>query len=102
MNSPPTQKEAFSELTFRSLQDAKMGVLNMVNTGLFKFNSTFDGKINEAESIVNSTYEAVSIIFKDWDFSEEGAQIAAERFVNEFGNRIVSDAQNLNIIQNEK
>jgi RHS repeat-associated protein len=95
LDSPPRNSEQLANLTYRALESANIGSINPSNDGLFAFNKSFNGNLQEAERIANTTYRGVEQIFRQFNFSEDGAVSASERFVGSFGARIVRDSQNM-------
>ena len=93
LNSPPSEDEQLSKLTFQAMADAGYGYTNPANPGVFTFNNSYNGKLQEAKIASNTIYQGMKHIFRDFNFSESGAATASERFVQAFSAAIIRDSQ---------
>lgn len=95
IDSPSTKSEALADLTFYTMDSTYLGYQNTVNTGVFTFNSGYNGKLKEATMTTNQIFRGIEMRFEAFDLTNPEDVKVIKSLIYQSAPRFVYDCINL-------
>ena len=94
--SGPTRQETLESFTFQVAKQGKLGNIDSVNEGVFRFNND-DLTIDQATNVLNATFTGVSNTLSNFDLTtDQGINDANEFLKNKDNfNQLINDINNI-------